>query len=338
MPNVTVVIPVYNVERYLKKCVDSVLAQTFTDYEIILVDDGSTDNSGILCDEYAASHPCISVIHQQNKGLGGARNTGIAAAKGDYLLFLDSDDSLHPEALEICWGKAKQYDCDMVLFDLIATYENGSFGARYTCSPIKENTVLADETLASLLSVSSACNRLCKRDLFVQTDIRFPNKVWYEDLRTIPKMVPHLHTAYYYAEQPLYYYFQRSDSIMHTPDFDRIVRERIAAVDEIWTYYSTINQLDTYSKELDFLWIFHGFFLPVREMLATGKPFAHHADILRSELVARCSAPLQNPYLSSLTVKEQKMLSLFWNRRYFFVYLLSHLNKWLKKVKHVFTS
>ena len=94
-PSISVVIPVYNVEKYLSKCVDSVLSQSFTDYEILLIDDGSTDNSGRLCDNYAEKYSCISVIHQENKGLGGARNTGIDHACEDYILFLDSDDYLY---------------------------------------------------------------------------------------------------------------------------------------------------------------------------------------------------------------------------------------------------
>lgn len=88
----SIIIPVYNVEKYLRRCVDSVLSQTFTDYEIILVDDGSPDNSGIICDEYNREYTCVQVIHKRNGGLSSARNAGIKAASGEYLLFLDSDD------------------------------------------------------------------------------------------------------------------------------------------------------------------------------------------------------------------------------------------------------
>lgn len=91
----SVIVPVYNVEAYLKTCVDSVIAQTYSDYELILVDDGSTDHSGALCDRLAAKTGC-HVVHQENGGLGAARNTGIATARGDYLVFLDSDDFLSP--------------------------------------------------------------------------------------------------------------------------------------------------------------------------------------------------------------------------------------------------
>ncbi|MEG3030397.1 MAG: glycosyltransferase family A protein [Oscillospiraceae bacterium] len=100
MPFFSIIIPVYNVEKYLRYCMESILSQQFTDYEVILVDDGSTDKSGGMCDEYAAQDSRVRAIHQQNKGLGGARNTGILNAQGEWILFLDSDDSMPKSTLE----------------------------------------------------------------------------------------------------------------------------------------------------------------------------------------------------------------------------------------------
>lgn len=94
MAQVSIIVPVYQVEKYLRQCIDSILAQTFTDFELILVDDGSKDQSGEICDEYAAKERRICVIHQANQGPGAARNHGVAAACGTYILFLDSDDML----------------------------------------------------------------------------------------------------------------------------------------------------------------------------------------------------------------------------------------------------
>ena len=114
---VSVVIPVYNVEKYLNECVDSVLKQTYTDYEIILVDDGSTDNSGLICDEYLNISDKIRVIHQQNGGLSAARNTGLKAAKGEYVYFLDSDDYIEDCTLEHLIALAEDEIADVVFFD-----------------------------------------------------------------------------------------------------------------------------------------------------------------------------------------------------------------------------
>lgn len=114
---ISVIIPVYNVEKYLAECVDSVLRQTHTDYEILLVDDGSTDSSGQMCDEYARKDSRIRVIHRPNGGLSAARNTGLKAAQGKYIYFLDSDDYIEERALEHLTALAEQETADIVFFD-----------------------------------------------------------------------------------------------------------------------------------------------------------------------------------------------------------------------------
>ena len=115
----SIIVPVYNVEAFLSKCVDSLLAQDLPkeDYEVILVDDGSTDGSGALCDTLAAEHGNIRVIHQQNHGLSGARNAGIPAASGDYILFVDSDDYLCPDVLGTLVGLMESKELDILRFN-----------------------------------------------------------------------------------------------------------------------------------------------------------------------------------------------------------------------------
>ena len=114
---ISVIIPVYNVEKYLAECIDSVLCQSYTDYEIILVDDGATDSSGEMCDEYALKDSRIRVIHQPNGGLSAARNTGLRATRGEYVYFLDSDDYIEPYALEDLLGLAERETAGVVFFD-----------------------------------------------------------------------------------------------------------------------------------------------------------------------------------------------------------------------------
>ena len=116
-PVVSVIIPVYNVEKYLEECIDSVLAQTYQNIEIILVDDGSTDSSGLICDRYAEKNTNISVIHQKNSGLSAARNSGLNKANGDYIYFLDSDDYISADAIEKLFSIAENDKSDIVFFD-----------------------------------------------------------------------------------------------------------------------------------------------------------------------------------------------------------------------------
>lgn len=116
----SILIPVYNVEKYLRECLNSVLSQTFNEFECILTDDGSTDSSGDICDEYVCNYPSIfRVIHKQNEGLISARRVGISEAKGEYCVFLDSDDSIIPEALEIINSYIKKFVPDIVLYSFV---------------------------------------------------------------------------------------------------------------------------------------------------------------------------------------------------------------------------
>ena len=121
---VSVIIPVYNVEKYLRECIDSVLKQSYENMEILLIDDGATDLSGEICDEYELKDNRIRVIHQENQGLSGARNTGFYQAKGKYVYFLDSDDWIIPETIELLYEKAEQEKADIVFFEAL-TFEDG---------------------------------------------------------------------------------------------------------------------------------------------------------------------------------------------------------------------
>lgn len=133
MPSISVVMPIYNVEAYLKECLDSILAQTFLDFEVLAVDDGSKDSSGAILDEYAAKDPRIKPIHQVNAGAGAARNNGMAQAQGKYLIFLDSDDFFEPDMFEKMYLKAEETNADIVSctftqFDTTTGEETGAMG------------------------------------------------------------------------------------------------------------------------------------------------------------------------------------------------------------------
>lgn len=111
---ISVIVPIYNVEPYIHRCIDSILAQTYKQMQIILVDDGSPDRCGEICDEYSKKDSRIIVIHQENEGLSGARNTRLLFAKGDYIAFVDSDDWVHPKMYETLIGLSKKYNLDIV--------------------------------------------------------------------------------------------------------------------------------------------------------------------------------------------------------------------------------
>ncbi len=181
-PIVSVITPVYNSVSSLTKAIESVIEQTFPDWELILVDDGSSDGSETVCDRFAVSDPRIRVIHQENQGLSVARNTGLSAAAGDYLQFLDSDDWLSADALEVLTRTVSESGANMVVFD--ARYERN--GWSWHESSVVSPGVYASEKILELLSIPSippyAWNKFCRRALY--DGVRFPPGEKWEDVAT----------------------------------------------------------------------------------------------------------------------------------------------------------
>lgn len=125
MPKVSIIVPIYKVEDYLHKCINSVLNQTYQDWELLLIDDGSPDNSGTICDEYAKLEPKLRVFHKENGGVSSARNTGIQAAKGDWIMFLDADDWISEDCLEVCINEVTENNLDAIQFSFNKVFSDG---------------------------------------------------------------------------------------------------------------------------------------------------------------------------------------------------------------------
>lgn len=185
---ISVIIPVYNVEQYLRQCVDSVLAQSYTYFEILLIDDGSTDNSGVICDQYSSKDKRIIVIHQKNAGLSEARNRGLNSANGKYVYFLDSDDWIKAETLSTLVKKAHNDNADMVFFDSMSFEDSEKdyqipqrYIRKHEYSPNKGLTVF--EQMQTYKEFHSAVPLLFFRKLFlVESGISFYPGILYEDM------------------------------------------------------------------------------------------------------------------------------------------------------------
>ena len=209
---ISIIIPVYNVEKYLKECVDSVRKQTYKNLEIILIDDGSKDNSGKLCDELSKEDNRIKVIHKENGGLSDARNVGIENATGEYIQFIDSDDFVEKDMIEIlyndiCQGKADVSMCSLYLYKdgektTDASYKKEIFNKEQV---LKE--ILLDERVRSY-----AWNKMFKKSLF--ESIRFPKGKVFEDIYTMSPIFQKANKIVF-NDIPLYYYRQREGSILH---------------------------------------------------------------------------------------------------------------------------
>ena len=215
MKKVSVIIPVYNVEAYLKRCLDSVLGQTYENLQILLIDDGSTDNSGRICEEYIYRSDKIEVIHKSNGGLSDARNCGLDRAEGDYITFIDSDDFIDSDYIAVLVSLIEKYQADIsvVGYKSVKTdgvgQTGGGNGQVYEYGP-KE--ALQDLLYQKRLS-TSACAKLYCSELFQK--IRFPKGELYEDVNTIYKAFLASEKVVY-LDCVKYYYYIRRDSIVHS--------------------------------------------------------------------------------------------------------------------------
>ena len=218
---VSVIVPVYNVEEYLGRCVDSILAQTYGNLEVILVDDGAKDSSGTICDAFAEKDPRVRVIHKENGGLSSARNAGIDVATGDWLEFVDSDDWLEPDAVGSLLELALKHQVELVVggrWDVNAKTREKKKGL---CP--RQQEVISGEALVSRIfrwdnCDSSACDKLFARRLF--REVRFPYGLVCEDVPIMYKIVLDAGRVAL-LDKPIYNYFHRIGSITYTGISDK---------------------------------------------------------------------------------------------------------------------
>ena len=211
MPIISVIVPVYKVEKYLDKCVLSIINQTFRDYELILVDDGSPDSCGQQCEAYKEKDSRIRVIHKENGGLSSARNAGLDAATGEYVSFIDSDDFISPNMLEIlytgiCFNKADMAACGI----------NNVYGdlMRPQCRERKTFYCDGETAFGKIMEgneiPASICNKMIRKDVI--GSLRFPEGRLYEDAFFTAELMQKIHKVWVTTE-PLYYYVHRKKSI-----------------------------------------------------------------------------------------------------------------------------
>ncbi|MDU5335237.1 glycosyltransferase family 2 protein [Enterococcus sp.] len=211
MCEISIIVPVYNVEKYLRKCVESILNQTFKDFELILVDDGSPDNSGAICDQYAKRDARVRVIHKENGGLSSARNAGIEIAKGKYLGFVDSDDYIAEDMYEVLFNQIIAYNANISTIEMIDVYEN-----RVTKVSNKKKVQLINQKDAIKAVLDStdifayAVNKLYQKELFDK--VRYPEGKIVEDAFIIMDLLLQCDRVVSNTEQK-YFYYRRNDSI-----------------------------------------------------------------------------------------------------------------------------
>lgn len=217
----SLIIPCYNVEAFLAECLDSVLAQSFSDWEAICVDDGSMDGSGAIAEDYAKRDARFHVVHQTNGGLSAARNTGLSYARGDYVLFLDSDDVLIPEALAVLAWQIEEHHPEVLTFNAeLWYYEENHLTAHY----YSRNEYIVHPSGKDYLAAfvhkhhwgpAAACFYCVKHQLIVDHELWFVPNLLHEDELWVPMMLLHARRGVVEIAQTLYWYRMRSQSITH---------------------------------------------------------------------------------------------------------------------------
>ncbi len=244
MIKVSVIVPVYNVEKYLANCLDTLVNQTLTDIEIIVVNDGATDSSSEIIKEYAAKYSNIIALDKQNGGLSDARNYGLSFAKGEYIGYVDSDDYVDYDMYELLYKKAKEGDYDVVECDLHHVFPDGSIDTE-----VGER--ITDKKEMLMMGRSVVWNKIYKRDWLLQTEVIFPKGCIYEDVEFFCKLVPSIR-SYAYVDSASIYYVQRGDSINNKQSLKTL--DIVKILTHISDYYREKGYYDEYHDALEFLY------------------------------------------------------------------------------------
>ncbi len=246
-PLVSVVVPIYKVEQYLERCLNSIVAQDYQPIEVILVNDGSPDGCGEIIKRYEAQWPFIQSITQKNSGLGAARNVGIARATGKYLALVDSDDYIEPDYVSSLVEIAEKKNADIVFFSFFFEFPSGSKIAFPLLTLQKDMTgdEAAKESLKLLKMPTYAWNKLYRRELFTENAILFPS-IYYEDIATVSRVLIKAQNVAI-TNKPYYHYCLRKSGI--TGNFGlKNVLDYLKAVDIIRNFIWSENLWDSWGK------------------------------------------------------------------------------------------
>ena len=318
----SIIVPVYNVEMHLGRCIQSLLNQSIPDYEIILVDDGSTDSSYSIMEEYYSQNPNkIRLLHKANGGQGDARNMGLDNASGEFITFVDSDDYVDPDCYSPLISLAERGGYDIVVFDSI--WEFPSY-TRLMCSVNGADDSRAITPSEYILSPQGPCNKLIRRNLIDKCSFRFPSGIIFEDLAAIPQLG--LYTdKIYYSKTPLYHYVQTDVSTVRRSGFNEKWLDMIPAIQLL------DNALkNAFPNEAEYLAWYHFLY----ETSLKCYKYGRYSDIDRIADIMRSLYPHweKNPYIKTLAPKNKRIVSwLFYHKRYNIIRLGQKLKRLMRK-------
>lgn len=267
MPKLSIIIPVYNVSQFLPACINSVLSQTFTDFELLLINDGSSDNSGAICEGYVRMDNRVKVIHKENGGVSSARNLGLDLATGDYISFIDSDDPVEPQMYEVLINNAEKHNCDISVCRLDVIRTNGS----HHVIDLEESSLLSKEFVISNYFTDSAIkeffygpyNKIFKKSLI--DNIRFKNYKLGEDILFIFNVLQRAENIYLDTFVG-YHYIHHENSAMRSP-FSAKRLDYIYAAQEIVRISENTSR---YALESARAWFYRHVLVTLRQIYING--------------------------------------------------------------------
>lgn len=288
---ISIIVPIYNVEKYLRRCIDSIRNQTYKELEIILVNDGSKDNSGKICDEYKNIDSRIIVIHKENGGLSDARNKGIEMAKGKYIVFIDSDDFIELDMIESLYTNIKEYNVKIAVCGVyrVKGNEKQPYQKKY-----EKKLFSKKEALLKIIDETNdfrvwAPNKLYASDLF--KNVRYPKGKIYEDVGTTYKLID-LVDKIIYIGAPKYNYFVREDSITKSESFNEKELNRIEMCEEMCTYVE--DKYSDLKNEFEFFKITQ-YIAVINVMIKSNK--------YDQEIIKKCRKIIKDNFKNIITVK-----------------------------------
>ena len=253
MPKLSIIVPVYNVEKYLDKCLERILNSTYKDFELIVINDGTKDNSEQIITKYLDNEEYkdkITYISKENSGLSDTRNLGMSKAKGEYIAFVDSDDYIETTMYETMMNKALEKNYDIVVSDVRLVYEN-SDKEQVISSAYEKDLFNKDEIKQTMLTYYPVVwNKIYKKSLL--EGIEFSKGVWYEDMEFNLKVYPRINSIGV-VKEPLYNYLQRANSITYT--YNDKLYDIITNMDTVIKYYKAQGIYEEYKEELEYLYI-----------------------------------------------------------------------------------
>ncbi len=256
---ISIIIPVYNVEKYLERCLQSVINQTYQNLEIIIVNDGTKDNSQQIIDRFAAQDSRILTLIKENGGLSDARNYGLDYVTGDYIFFLDSDDYLELNAIELLYKRAMETMAELVvgyhnrIFENKPSWLERNFKYQHHLNLDSPQNIFENKEIIVNVS-NSAWGKLYKSELFLKTDIRYPKGLYYEDLATTFRILA-TGCKVIDIEENIYNYIIRPGSYM--TNGSRNIYDMFNIFDLLIDYYNKNDIYNTFKEELDYLMIHH---------------------------------------------------------------------------------